>query len=413
MEYITALEVIEGKGASPSKGFVKLPVDLNKGAGGKYLYLCYKKEESETGIVDIQIVNGKGAGTPSGYIKCPKDLNGGAGGDYLYLAYRIGNAPESSRFGFTEINVIDHGKDEIRSAPDGYCLKEYDLNKGAGGNYIYITYKNALSMTMCNWMKALPDGTKLIDISIPGTHDTMSYKFSGGSKLLDPEAKTQNHNLDAQLKVGSRYFDIRFNDSLQCCHNKVVCYYNLEYAMDTIANFLRKNPSETILIRLGGNPGKNVNAFETLMEKYQEFYWKNTEQKEINELTLGELRGKIVILSGVDGSNYFLNQRLGFSYSDQNLKKQDDYKDPKVEQKFKEIKELIEDKNESQLKLNHVSAVGQVNILIWTPEKFADNLNPLVEEYLRDNRELEKIGVIIFDFINENLSWAVVRHNFV
>ena len=58
MQLITALEVIEGKHTTPPSGFTKINLDLNKGAGGKYIYLCYKKEESETGIVDICILDG-------------------------------------------------------------------------------------------------------------------------------------------------------------------------------------------------------------------------------------------------------------------------------------------------------------------------------------------------------------------
>jgi hypothetical protein len=44
MKLITELKIITGENANAPNGFVKLPIDLNKGAGGEYIYLCYKKK---------------------------------------------------------------------------------------------------------------------------------------------------------------------------------------------------------------------------------------------------------------------------------------------------------------------------------------------------------------------------------
>ena len=42
-EYVTDVQVIYGQGAPAPPGYVKISQDLNQGAGGEYVYLCYKK----------------------------------------------------------------------------------------------------------------------------------------------------------------------------------------------------------------------------------------------------------------------------------------------------------------------------------------------------------------------------------
>ena len=54
------------------------------------------------------------------------------------------------------------------------------------------------------WMKNVSDDTRLIDMSIPGTHD------SGAThSLFDVAGKCQELNIKQQLNVGTRFFDLR------------------------------------------------------------------------------------------------------------------------------------------------------------------------------------------------------------
>ncbi len=102
MLLITELKIISGKNSNAPKGFEKIPVDLNKGAGGDYLYLCYKKEEATAGIIDILVLHdkkadGKGTECPAGYEKIGADLNKKAGGEFIFLAYKKGSAEQSRK----------------------------------------------------------------------------------------------------------------------------------------------------------------------------------------------------------------------------------------------------------------------------------------------------------------------------
>lgn len=66
------------------------------------------------------------------------------------------------------------------------------------------------NMTLANWMRFLPDNTRLCDLSIPGTHDTASGPGWGteGSGYAS-YARCQRWDVERQLTSGIRHFDIR------------------------------------------------------------------------------------------------------------------------------------------------------------------------------------------------------------
>ena len=108
-----------------------------------------------------------------------------------------------------------------------------------------------------SWMGALPDDIKISDMSIPGAHDASTRNvFIGMSHF----AQTQYFYINELLEIGVRYFDLRVycddNGELYMCHGKVNCYNCADYRMtlgDVFAqmrNFLRDNPSETILLQV-------------------------------------------------------------------------------------------------------------------------------------------------------------------
>ncbi|MBB6497796.1 MAC/perforin domain-containing protein [Methanococcus maripaludis] len=133
---ITDLSVIESDkgGAAPPYGFKKVDMDLNKGAGGKYIYLCYKEGlDTTTPITDIVVLHGKNADAPNGYTKINVDLNHKAGGKYIYFAY----SRQTNKDPIRSVVVV---KGKNANAPYGYEKIDYDLNKGAGGEYLYLCY---------------------------------------------------------------------------------------------------------------------------------------------------------------------------------------------------------------------------------------------------------------------------------
>ena len=69
MSAITGVDVIYSRGTEPKPGFCKIPVDLNKGAGGEYVYLCYSTTQGGSPINFIQVFAGssKDFSIQSGY----------------------------------------------------------------------------------------------------------------------------------------------------------------------------------------------------------------------------------------------------------------------------------------------------------------------------------------------------------
>jgi len=129
--------------------YYKIPVDLNEGAGGKWIYLYYTKSDrvGESGFASIgcvydciPIIN-----TVGGQDKLGKsfgcggwtDLNQGAGGYYIYL---IGSRSFGLSPAVRDILIISSTKAMV-SYQSPWYLVPTDLNKGAGGKYIYLCCK--------------------------------------------------------------------------------------------------------------------------------------------------------------------------------------------------------------------------------------------------------------------------------
>lgn len=145
--YVEDLMIMDGRG-SPPGGFHKLDVDLNEGAGGAYLYLCYKDAGGRE-FSHIAIEGGEDASTPSApsnqyhLVKDQHgevcDLNRGAGGDYLWLSYAfLVSSPVIDRIGVVSASDPD---DIDRLIPPGFIKYPVELNEKAGGNWIYIIYE--------------------------------------------------------------------------------------------------------------------------------------------------------------------------------------------------------------------------------------------------------------------------------
>lgn len=161
--------------------YVKRDTDLNKGAGGDYIYLCLRygaeaalsDEEKATGVISyvgvLPPVFACG-NTWSGPVQVPLDLNKGAGGAYIYLCYwtyDITSQPGASRAPhISEISLLrdvefvvsdsaismadlpGHCNDVFEDVVNGRIHPLYvnavedDLNFGAGGKYIYACTLN-------------------------------------------------------------------------------------------------------------------------------------------------------------------------------------------------------------------------------------------------------------------------------
>lgn len=154
---------------TPLPGYHLIPADLNKGAGGTYIYLTFTRDDSKVQARDYcnwgeggyttrlkaddfnWFDSGGykgvcvGMGNPwtpiweyTGNIFLPwpwkhPDLNDGAGGRYIFAwqAKVPGEAP------ILEVGVVSGSSSSIQ-CPSGWTRDNQDLNQGAGGDYIYF-----------------------------------------------------------------------------------------------------------------------------------------------------------------------------------------------------------------------------------------------------------------------------------
>ena len=117
-------------------GYCKDRVDLNAGAGGKFIYLCYRRDASKP-LTSLAVLTG---GSPdvqpsAGMKKIPVDVNMGAGGEYIYLCYAKGGSRP-----VRDIRIVASDSSDV-FAPEGFKLVKKDLNAGAGGLYLYLSYR--------------------------------------------------------------------------------------------------------------------------------------------------------------------------------------------------------------------------------------------------------------------------------
>ncbi len=117
--YITDLHIIVGSNSEIAApiGYIKINVNLNEGAGGKYIYLCYTKWTSHS------------AGQNQKYLR---NLTAGS------YSTQMLTAPEGW------IHIIDTGSSSRRP----------NLNEGAGGKWVYL-YQNYVKGSTVRCIKAV------------------------------------------------------------------------------------------------------------------------------------------------------------------------------------------------------------------------------------------------------------------
>ncbi|MPW24203.1 hypothetical protein GC105_00115 [Alkalibaculum sp. M08DMB] len=97
-----------------------------------------EKPSGKTYIESVIIISDKnknvatdGSSYP-GYTMIDKDLNKDAGGDYIYLWYNTTTDPDKA------LRDIRFTYDSFKDIPQFYTKNDHDLNKGASGAYIYM-----------------------------------------------------------------------------------------------------------------------------------------------------------------------------------------------------------------------------------------------------------------------------------
>ena len=194
---------------------------------------------------------------------------------------------------------------------------------------IVVPYDLAVPPT--DWLSMVKDETKVCKLSIPGTHDTMTgmgfyqpvLKF-----IFNMTAISQVSTLDEQIQSGLRFFDIRpvvSTDTiakkkiLRLTHGISELDITFEWTIDQLQSYLKAHPSEFFIVKLQFDNGfeDQKDLYKLLsdvlhLQKYQGLFvddWRP-------DITVGDMRGKILLLSRFDLRLYNIVYHYPIVYCD-------------------------------------------------------------------------------------------------
>ncbi|CZR47880.1 uncharacterized protein FPRO_13547 [Fusarium proliferatum ET1] len=150
---------------------------------------------------------------------------------------------------------------------------------------IYYSRRPLSQRSMGSWMGQITDqSVSLADLSIPGTHDSSTYHFSGygilNSSTVGPYVVCQDMEYIQQLDAGIRYFDLRGGYSngldqtldelgltvtkaplgpLSACHSDFNVGLTFADIFEYFYTWLSKHPSEVIIVQVKYDQGENLN----------------------------------------------------------------------------------------------------------------------------------------------------------
>ena len=252
------------------------------------------------------------------------------------------------------------------------------------------------------WMKHLDDDISLRNINMPGSHDTMALYSIG-----DLAGQCQSLSLLDQLNLGVRFLDIRLKqdgENLKAVHSFVDQKASFTNVLNTVESFIESHPSEFIIMSVKEEVIlKNKISFDECVKNYLSkpiYYLENDLPNK-----LGDVRGKVVLLSRYKGSSVGIPAFTGWKDSKtftlpNDIYVQDTYRITCKEEKQSEIINCFNETGHA-LKINFLSAY-HTN---YFPPSYAPsnalNINPWI------NKEIEKYddrGIVLYDFIcKENM----------
>ena len=331
-----------------------------------------------------------------------------------------------------------------------------------------------------NWMSLLPDDRYLSELNIPGTHDSATANVEGSWNASYNKVACQKYFIEQQLYAGVRALDLRtrwHGDDMVMVHGDFICHTpdhnnrsknkTFRSVLDTVIRYLEAHPTETVIATLkidSGDEDKGRLALVNILNEYTERYpdrfycWTETAfpntlvaaQNRMTSPTLGQARGKIVLMTRVDMSGAGESSLYSYtgpdltqwddSYKDRNhyaqriesaskvpVYIQDDYSSPddnKKRQVFNTVYQLngtytlpgaskIEKKD---FVFNYTSKTGSdhygstplgaakyMNDLIYNDDLFTPGSD--------EAKQNPRLGIVVMDFVNKQLCRRIIDRN--
>ena len=250
-----------------------------------------------------------------------------------------------------------------------------------------------------DWMKDIPDETKISEMTIPGTHDSCSL-FGICC------ARTQTWTLVEQMKAGIRFFDIRLrriNDTLRAYHGFVDQKETFDTILAYAFDFLEKNPTETIMMEVISeyDPKNCTKSFAELYDEYTRSYSDKIVPYENKDTELGKIRGKLFVIKIFEGRTSSIPNFLIQNEWTVNIRCH-------INNKKRRIKENIHRAisiNNNKIFLNYLSASSDYAMM--TPYTAATKCNEIAMRYHG------RLGIVMADYPGEDFIKHLIKQNLI
>jgi 1-phosphatidylinositol phosphodiesterase len=291
------------------------------------------------------------------------------------------------------------------------------------------TFNDAAAAT--NWMSKVTNTQLISRLTLPGTHDTMAlYENAYGT------AQCQTLTIGAQLTNGVRCLDIRgrhISNALAMHHGMVYQLANFTDVLNATTSFLSNNPTETVVMLLKeewkatGNNRSYENTVKSYLTKYPAKYFYNGWKPCTKIPTLGEVRGKIVLVRrfagmiGIDATSWPDNPKavvkvgprvMAEDLYSQNYSVWDPFNTDKYDTKWSAIYDGLlradEDNEGAFLRLTFSSGLIMYSPILPQIRGVAENINPRLDGFFR-KRSSGMFGAVMMDFATPELIAKVYR----
>lgn len=271
------------------------------------------------------------------------------------------------------------------------------------------------------WIARCDPELDITALMIPGTHDSMT------STCNERYYRTQELSLNEQLQVGVRFLDIRLRKEMVAAHREWVSDIHAEQIFAICGEFLHKNPTEFILMRI-----QNANERKDDFSEYGEallnevvkhsdilYQWDESlidPQGNPYWPTIKQAAGYIIPIE-CSPPDMQLNKCKGRVWaanwhSNPNILLQDLWDGPDLHDKCHAIDRMIKDSGQTKanmLILNHISAT---NGSLGFPDAYAQHLNGYTNQIWQQLGKHSVKGVQIYDFIDSTICRNILELNF-
>lgn len=289
-----------------------------------------------------------------------------------------------------------------------------------------------------DWMSRLSDDLNVIEINIPGTHDSHATRDNiRGIGTIEPEiATTQYMGIRDQLSNGVRYVDLRVGHGKRMRHGATLLSGELGDCLNEISTFLQRHPREVVLVVVMWDDGAEADWFTQHVAEqwYTRGWWSGNHWPKLGE---AGVRGKAVLLRRFNpttqNNGIFGIDLLRPSINDTHERTQEPGKwnsNPKGSDCSKspgDIARIATDHlrfaeetkpQDSGLCITNFAGVQydpDKDLLHYvSPRTYADALNPMLLNLIRSQPPGRKVhlGVVQLDFMTAELSSAIWSSNF-